>query len=111
VAAAARAQQSAEDAAAGAAACAACGAIGLVGIVVPLAILALNIWLLIWVARDAKSRGMDTPVLWMILVFFTSVIGLVIYLSVRPKGEPVACPHCGNKRLPALATCPTCGKP
>ena len=111
VAAAASAQQSAEDAATGAAGCAACGAMGMVALVIPLAIVALNVWLLIWVNRDAKARGMDNGVLWMVVVFFTSVIGLAIYLSQRPKGELVTCPHCGKKRLSTLATCPSCGQP
>ena len=47
-------------------------------------IIALNIALLIWVARDAKSRGMDNAVIWMILVMLTGIIGLIIYLFTRP---------------------------
>ena len=35
-----------------------------------IAILVLNIVLLVWVARDAKARGMDNSVLWMLVVFF-----------------------------------------
>jgi uncharacterized membrane protein YhaH (DUF805 family) len=92
--------------------CAACGACGLgVGVLVFLflAVLALNIALLVWVARDAKARGLDNSVLWMILVMVTGPIGFVIYLFSRPKGELVACPSCGNKRLGASAKCPHCG--
>jgi len=29
-----------------------------------------SVALLVWVARDAKARGMDSAVLWMLLVFF-----------------------------------------
>jgi uncharacterized membrane protein YhaH (DUF805 family) len=92
--------------------CAACGACGMgIGVLVFLflAILALNIALLIWVARDAKARGLDNSVLWMILVMVTGPIGFVIYLFSRPKGELVACASCGNKRLAASARCPHCG--
>ena len=92
--------------------CAACGACGMgIGVLVFLflAILALNIALLVWVARDAKARGLDNSVLWMILVMVTGPIGFVIYLFSRPKGELVACPSCGNKRLAASARCPHCG--
>lgn len=92
--------------------CAACGACGMgVGVIVFifLAILALNIALLVWVARDAKARGLDNSVLWMILVMVTGPIGFVIYLFSRPKGELVACASCGNKRLAASAKCPHCG--
>jgi uncharacterized membrane protein YhaH (DUF805 family) len=71
----------------------------------------LNIALLVWVARDAKSRGMDSSVLWMILVMFTSVIGLIIYIFARPQGNLVQCPTCHNKRLQASAKCPHCGNP
>jgi uncharacterized membrane protein YhaH (DUF805 family) len=92
--------------------CAACGACGMgIGVIVFLflAILALNIALLVWVARDAKARGLDNSVLWMILVMVTGPIGFVIYLFSRPKGELVACGSCGNKRLAASARCPHCG--
>ena len=92
--------------------CAACGACGMgIGVLVFLflAILALNIALLVWVARDAKARGLDNSVLWMILVMVTGPIGFVIYLFSRPKGELVACASCGNKRLAASARCPHCG--
>ena len=92
-----------------AAACAACGTCGGTMIIVPLGLFALNIALLVWVARDAKSRGMDSAALWMLLVMFTSVVGLVIYISSRPQGELVQCSHCNNKRLNVSAKCPHCG--
>jgi hypothetical protein len=87
---------------------AACGCLGFVGVVM-VGILALNIALLIWVARDAKSRGMDNSILWMVLVMLTGLIGLIIYLCVRPQGNLLACAHCGNKRLQVSAKCPHCG--
>src|ERR1700743_913383 len=78
---------------AGAGACAACGACGAgtggLMILLPIALIALNIGLLVWVARDAKARGLDSAVLWMALVMFTSVIGLIIYLMARPQGALV----------------------
>jgi hypothetical protein len=74
-----------------------------------LALVALSIALLVWVARDAKARGMDGAVIWMLVVFFTSVIGLVVYLFSRPQGYLKVCAHCGNKRLEASKTCPHCG--
>lgn len=92
-----------------AAGCAACGAIAGFGILIPLVFIALNIALLVWVARDAKSRGMDSAVLWMLLVFFTSFIGLVIYLFARPQGNLLQCQSCNNKKLEASAKCPHCG--
>jgi len=93
----------------GAAGCAGCiGVLGFFGFII-IAVIALNIALLVWVARDAKSRGMDSAILWMILVMFTSVIGLVIYLFARPQGNMITCAQCGNKRLQVSAKCPHCG--
>jgi amino acid transporter len=86
----------------------ACGCLGLFGLIM-VGIIALNIVLLIWVARDAKSRGMDNAVVWMILVMLTGIIGLIIYLFTRPQGNLVPCPQCGNKRLQVSAKCPHCG--
>lgn len=45
------------------------------------------IFVLIWVYRDAESRGMN-GVLWIILVFFLSWIGLLVYLVVRGGHPP-----------------------
>jgi uncharacterized membrane protein YhaH (DUF805 family) len=87
---------------------AACGCLGFFGFII-IAIIALNIALLVWVARDAKNRGMDSAILWMILVMFTGIIGLIIYLLTRPQGNVVPCAHCGNKRLQVSAKCPHCG--
>jgi uncharacterized membrane protein YhaH (DUF805 family) len=105
------AQRRSGDDEAAAAGCAMCGAgMGAI-ILIPLVIFALNIALLVWVARDAKARGLDSSILWMLLVFFTSFIGLIIYILSRPQGELVQCPHCGNRRLRSSAKCPTCGNP
>lgn len=76
---------------------------------IPVILVVLNIALLVWVARDAKSRGMDSAVVWMLLVFFTSFIGLIIYLFSRPQGNVIPCTNCGNKRLQASVRCPQCG--
>ena len=93
------------------AACGGCGALGAIAIAIPIIIFALNIALLVWVARDAKARGLDNSVVWMVLVMFTSVIGLLIYILSRPKGNLVECAVCHNRRLQASAQCPHCGNP
>ena len=97
------------DEQAAAAASASCAGCGLVMIVLPIVVLVLNIALLVWVARDSKSRGMDSAVLWMVLVMFTGPIGLLIYLFSRPQGNMVQCASCRNSRLQASAKCPHCG--
>jgi uncharacterized membrane protein YhaH (DUF805 family) len=73
------------------------------------AFVVINVALLVWVARDAKARGMDGAVIWMLLVFFTGILGLVIYLFARPDGYLVICLSCRNKRLAAARVCPHCG--
>jgi len=93
------------DPAASLAGCGCCGTF----IAIPIVIFALNIALLVWVARDAKARGMDSSVLWMLLVLFTSFIGLIIYLFSRPQGNLIQCPNCRNQKLQAALKCPHCG--
>jgi len=91
--------------------CAACGTVMAVFVAGLIAIVVLNIALLVWVARDAKARGMDSAVVWMLLVMFTGLLGLLIYIFSRPQGNVLPCPTCGNKRLQASARCPHCGNP
>ena len=91
-----------------AAACASCAGCSGVFLLIPVIYIALNIALLVWVARDAKARGMDNAVVWMILVMVTSVVGLLIYIFSRPQGTLVKCASCGNFRLQASAKCPHC---
>ena len=56
-----------------AASCAACGGFFFFIIIAGVVI---NILILVWVARDAKERGMYGAIIWMLLVFFTGLIGL-----------------------------------
>ena len=93
----------------GAGACAGVGCFG--SIVFFLIVIGINIAILVWVQRDAKARGMDNPTLWLIVVLFTGLIGLIIYLLVRPKGNVAPCPSCGQKRMQGLPKCPSCGNP
>ena len=90
-------------------ACAACAGMGGVFIFIIILAIVINIALLVWVARDAKARGMDSSVLWMILVMVIGLLGLIIYLFSRPQGNLIQCAQCGNKRLQASAKCPHCG--
>jgi putative component of membrane protein insertase Oxa1/YidC/SpoIIIJ protein YidD len=99
-------QQNAPNPDAGCAACLA-GTTGLVLLV--LAWFGGGIALLVWVVRDAKNRGVESPILWMLLVFVLSLLGLIIYLLSRPGGNLVACEHCGNKKLQYARLCPHCG--
>jgi hypothetical protein len=42
-------------------------------------------------------------------VLITHVIGLLIYILTRPKGNLVQCENCRNKKLEYARTCPHCG--
>lgn len=81
-----------------------CGCIGgLIG-------LAIWIFLIVFVYRDSKARGMENAILLTIVTAFTGLLGLIIYLLMRPKGNLVACPHCQKKRMEGSARCPHCGQ-
>jgi uncharacterized membrane protein YhaH (DUF805 family) len=85
-------QMTTEESAKVTAGCAACGGSMFAFSIFCIVVFALNVALLVWVARDAKSRGMDSSVLWMVLVMLTSVIGLLIYIFSRPQGNLIRCP-------------------
>lgn len=61
----------------------------------------------VWVGMDAAWRGMR-PVAWGLLVFVTSVIGLLAYLIAR-LSPPRPCPNCGEPVLSKYRRCPQCG--
>lgn len=83
-----------------------CGGIELL---ILLAFLAVRSFFGAWVFRDAKAREMDSPVLWVIVILIGNVIGLVVYLIVKPKVHLIKCHHCGRKRINGSATCLHCG--
>jgi hypothetical protein len=66
------------------------------------------IFVLIWVAKDAKARGMDNSALWVVLVLFLGLLGLIIYIVSRPAGDLKICRECGKKRLRGGKRCPHC---
>lgn len=79
----------------------------------------LAIWIavIVWVYRDAESRGMS-GVLWALLVFIGNLIGLLIYLIVRSESLPPAarrtesyiCSSCKKFIDKNFRFCPHCGK-
>ena len=93
------------------------GFTGLVCIVIPLIALIIGIVLAVWVYKDAQKRG-SSGALWLIIVIFTGIIGLIIWLVVRPPigGEKKAasserrCPNCGRVIPDDARACPYCAK-
>ena len=105
--------QSDEDAAAGAA-CGfmACGMLFyLLIIAVMLGISVLIIVLIFkFIKKDAIARGLPNAnaMPWLALA---GLMGLLIYVLIRPQGNVMPCPSCGQQRMQGLPTCPHCGRP
>lgn len=64
---------------------AACGVCAGIGMLVPLIGLAISIGIAWWIYKDATRRGDKQAVLWAVLGFFLSLLGLIIYIVARPK--------------------------
>jgi Na+/H+-dicarboxylate symporter len=83
--------------------------------IIPIVIFVLWIILAIWVYKDAKKRD-SSGALWLLIVLITGIIGLIIWLVVRPpiggdKKEPNRrCPNCGRAIPEDAKTCPYCSK-
>ena len=77
----------------------------------------IAILIAIWVYRDAEKRGSSGP-LWLIIVIITGIIGIIIWLLVRPpiggaKKAEISdrrCPGCGRVIPMDARVCPYCGK-
>ncbi|MGB8952083.1 MAG: zinc ribbon domain-containing protein [Candidatus Aminicenantales bacterium] len=81
----------------------------------PLALLALWVYVIIWVYRDAERKGMN-GLLWALLVLIGNIIGLIIYLIIRSESSAKPreilsekCPSCGNNVTAGFTYCPNCG--
>lgn len=91
--------------------------VGLACCVVYVLMIAVSIgaWIFtaIWIMKDAKARNSENAQLVTILGWIpaTWVIGLIVHLVTRPKGNLVPCPNCQKKRLEGSPTCPHCGQP
>lgn len=80
----------------------------------------IGLLIAIWVYKDAEKRG-KSGALWLIIVWFTFPIGLIIWLVVRPPigGESKQaasssserrCPNCGRIIPNDARVCPYCSK-
>ena len=86
--------------------------------ILPIIWFIIAILIAVWVYRDAEKRD-SSGALWLIIVIFTGIIGLIIWLIVRPPigGKKKAatdserrCPNCGRVIPDDARTCPYCGK-
>lgn len=83
------------------------------------------IWIIlaVWVYKDAQKRD-GNGVLWLVIVLLTGIVGLIVWLIVRPPigsgssqstnifgSEPSRrCPSCGRGIPNDAQVCPYCGK-
>jgi hypothetical protein len=79
------------------------------------------IWIVIaiWAYKDAEQRG-ESGALWVIIILIIGIIGLIIWLIVRPpiggkkEGKTPRvdrrCPDCGRQIPIDALMCPYCGK-
>ena len=86
--------------------------------ILPIIWFIIAILIAIWVYRDAEKRD-SSGALWLIIVIFTGIIGLIIWLVVRPPigGKKKAsasserrCPNCGRVIPDDARACPYCAK-
>jgi RNA polymerase subunit RPABC4/transcription elongation factor Spt4 len=59
------------------------------------------------VYSDAKKRGLSAG-LWALFVFFTTIIGVIVYLLARPSDIGL-CGNCGAQLRNGFVACPRCG--
>ncbi len=77
----------------------------------------IAILIAIWVYKDAEKRG-SNGALWLIIVILLGIIGIIIWLLIRPpvggvKKEGTSdrrCPACGRVIPMDARVCPYCGK-
>jgi len=67
--------------------------------------LAIYIYILVWIHKDASKRGMNAA-LWTVLAFFFPLLGLLLYLIFRTSEKTRICPVCGKQLLPSWDKCP-----
>jgi amino acid transporter len=85
--------------------------LALAGIITAVSLfLAMYIFLVAYVNRDAKRRGMNSS-LWTLLVVVLSpayfAVGFIVYFLMR-EPLPYNCPQCGSLVGPRFNFCPTC---
>ena len=69
----------------------------------------IHVAILAFVYNDANDRHMDSPAVWILLVFFLGLLGLIIYLIVR---NPYSHETTGNRhgKSQSLRCCPYCAE-
>lgn len=80
------------------------------GVLIPLAVIAMVIFLAIWTYRDATNKGMS-GILWtLVVILVPSFIGLIVYLCVRYDAKKVTCSKCLKQVSGNSKFCSNCGQ-
>ena len=61
-----------------------------------LVIFAVQLGVVYWVYQDARKRGNPNAVLWAVLTFFSTLIGLILYLILGRNQEAPGGPPTGS---------------
>ena len=72
-------------------------------------LLAIPIWIGIYVYRDARDREMNAPLWTLAAVLLPAFVGLILYLLCRSDHPNLHCPQCGGPVRESFALCPRCG--
>ncbi len=76
--------------------------------VLSIVFLVTSIAMLVWVARDSRSRGMESVASWITPILLTNIVAFLVYLMSRPQGKLTRCRHCQNRCLENAGICPHC---
>ena len=79
-----------------------------IGLAIIAAILT-EVFLCLWIHRDAKNHGVDAT-MWTVIVFFTGIIGIILYFAIGRKQTKTKCPRCFQNVDPNSPLCTSCGE-
>lgn len=68
-----------------------------------------QVFLCLWIHRDAKNHGVDAT-LWTVVVFFTNILGIILYFAIGRKQTKTKCPRCFQNVDPNSPICTSCGQ-
>ena len=74
-------------------------------VVFSLVTIGLAVSIALWVYEDAKVKSDQSPVLWLLVVLFASLIGIILYLAVGRTNKDAQAPGKYKKLMIALAVC------
>lgn len=72
-------------------------------------LLGFEIFIGVYVYRDAAKRGMNALLWTLVAVLAPSLIGFIIYLVVRGNYSDLKCPECAAPVKDTFVVCPKCG--